>query len=113
MATVLMYFIPEEQGSVVLFCGQKDSIKMVFTKKCFMFTVGRVFRVKQFTSGSINSLKDVRKSQMIPNQLKKWLAQQSKDFYAAGFDALVKRWNKCISVGGEYVKKYMFFCQVI
>jgi hypothetical protein len=34
----------------------------------------------------------------------KWLRQQSKDFYAAGFDTLVKRWDKCISVGG-YVEK--------
>jgi hypothetical protein len=29
----------------------------------------------------------------------------TKDFYAAGFDALVKRWDKCINVGGEYVEK--------
>jgi hypothetical protein len=32
-----------------------------------------------------------------------------KDFYAAGFDALVKRWDECINVGGGYVEKYMFF----
>jgi hypothetical protein len=31
--------------------------------------------------------------------------EQSKDFYAAGFDALVKRWDKCINVGGRYVEK--------
>jgi hypothetical protein len=33
---------------------------------------------------------------------RKWLRQQSKDFYVyvAGFDALVKRWDKCINVGG-------------
>jgi hypothetical protein len=35
----------------------------------------------------------------------KWLRQQSKDFYTAGFDALVKRWDKYIDVGGEYVEK--------
>jgi hypothetical protein len=35
----------------------------------------------------------------------KWLRQQSNDFYTVGFDALVKRWNKCIDVGGEYVEK--------
>jgi hypothetical protein len=35
----------------------------------------------------------------------KWLRQQSKDFYAVGFDALVKRWDKCICVGGGYVEK--------
>jgi hypothetical protein len=33
------------------------------------------------------------------------LRQQSKEFHAAGFDALVKRWNKCINVGGGYVEK--------
>jgi hypothetical protein len=33
------------------------------------------------------------------------LRQQPKDFYAAGFNTLVKLWDKCISVGGEYVEK--------
>jgi hypothetical protein len=27
------------------------------------------------------------------------------DSYAAGFKALVKQWDKCINVGGEYVEK--------
>jgi hypothetical protein len=35
----------------------------------------------------------------------KWLRQQSKDFYAEGFDVLIKQWNKCINVGGGYVEK--------
>jgi hypothetical protein len=70
--------------------------------------MGSVCRVKRFANGSRNSLKDVRKSQMLPGQIRKWLRQQSKDFCAAGFDALVKRWDKCISVAGEYVEKYMF-----
>jgi hypothetical protein len=37
--------------------------------------------------------------------LRYWLRQQSNGFYAAGFDALVKRWDKCINVGGGYVEK--------
>jgi hypothetical protein len=37
--------------------------------------------------------------------VRKWLRQQSKDIYAAGFNALVKGGNKCISVGGGYVEK--------
>jgi hypothetical protein len=37
---------------------------------------------------------------------RKWLRQQSKHFCAAGFDALVKRWDKRVSVGGGYVEKY-------
>jgi hypothetical protein len=39
----------------------------------------------------------------------KWLRQQSKDFYAAGFDALVNQWDKCITAGGGYVQKEMFY----
>jgi hypothetical protein len=39
----------------------------------------------------------------------KWLRQQSEDFYAAGFDALVKQWDKCINDCGGYVKIQMFF----
>jgi hypothetical protein len=41
----------------------------------------------------------------IETEVRKWLRQQSKDFYAAGFDALVERWDKCINVGGGYVEK--------
>jgi hypothetical protein len=67
--------------------------------------VGSVCRVKRFTAGSRNSLKDVRKSQDDEMEVRKWLRQQSKDFCAAGFDALVKRWGQCINVGGGYVEK--------
>jgi trehalose utilization protein len=80
-------------------------MQRIFIKKCFLSMVGSVCSVKWFTTGSRNSLKDVRKSQMMPDQVRKWLRQQSKDCYAAGFDALVKQWDKCIDVGGGYVEK--------
>jgi hypothetical protein len=80
-------------------------MQRIFIKKFLLFTVGTVCRVKRFTTGSRNSLKDVRKSYMMPDQARKWLRQQSKDFCAAGFDAPVKRCDKCIRVGGGYVKK--------
>jgi hypothetical protein len=35
----------------------------------------------------------------------KWLRHQSKDSYDAGFDALVKWWDKCINVGRGHVEK--------
>jgi hypothetical protein len=38
-------------------------------------------------------------------QVLKWLRQQSKDFCAACFDALVRLWDKCINVGEGYVEK--------
>jgi hypothetical protein len=43
---------------------------------------------------------------------RKWLKQQSKYFCTAGSDALVKRWEKCSSVAGGYVEKYMLFFSV-
>jgi hypothetical protein len=105
MVTVFERYTTEKQRSVVRFCGQKDSMQRIFIKKCFLFTVGSVCRVKRFTTGSRNSLKNVRKSQMMPYQMRMCLRQQSKDFCAAGFDALVKRWDKCVNVDGGYVEK--------
>jgi hypothetical protein len=41
----------------------------------------------------------------VETKLLKW-PRQSKDFYAAGFDAFVRdRWDKCINAGGGYVRK--------
>jgi hypothetical protein len=40
----------------------------------------------------------------VETELWKWLRRQLKYFYAAGFDALVKRSDKCINVGGGYVE---------
>jgi hypothetical protein len=44
----------------------------------------------------------------VETEMGKWMRQQSKDFYAAGFDALVKRWGKCINVSEGYVEKCFF-----
>jgi hypothetical protein len=41
----------------------------------------------------------------VEKEVQQWLTQPSKDFYAAGFDALVKRWDTCINVGGGYIEK--------
>jgi hypothetical protein len=65
-------------------------VERLFIKKCFLFTVGSFCHVKQFTSGSRDTPKDVKKLQMVPDQVQKCLRQRSKDFCAAGFDALVK-----------------------
>jgi hypothetical protein len=71
-------------------------VQRIFIKKCFLFAVGSVRRVKRFTSGS---------NEVVEMEMPKWLRQQSKDFYATGFDGLIKRSDKCINVGGGYVEK--------
>jgi hypothetical protein len=50
MSTVLKEYITEEQRSVVRFffvCVQKASMRNIFVKKYFLFTVGSVCRVKR------------------------------------------------------------------
>jgi hypothetical protein len=56
-----MAYTTEEQRYVVGFREQKDSRQRIFIKKCFLFTVGSVYGVKEFTTGLINSLKEVQK----------------------------------------------------
>jgi hypothetical protein len=85
MTTVLEEYATKEQPSIVLFVVEKDSMKRTFIKKYFLFAVGSVCRLKRFTTGSINSLKKVRKSHMmLDTRWRKWLRQQSKDFFASG-----------------------------
>jgi hypothetical protein len=73
----------------------------MFIKKCFLFTVGSVCGVKWFITRGKCSTND----EEAELEVRKWLRQQSRDFYDAGFDALVKRWDKCTNVGGGYVEK--------
>jgi hypothetical protein len=49
----------------IRFYGQNDSMQRIFIKWYFLFMVRSVCRVKRFAVGSRNSLKDLRKSQMI------------------------------------------------
>jgi hypothetical protein len=41
----------------------------------------------------------------VETEVRKWLKQQLKHFYVAGFDAPVKLWYNCINVGRGYVEK--------
>ena len=101
MATVFEVYAPEEQGPLVRFLWQKNSMQRIFIKKSFLFTVGSVCRVKRFTAGG----KPFADDEEVETEVEKWLRQQSKDFCAVGFDALVKRWDNCITVGGGSVEK--------
>jgi hypothetical protein len=69
-----------------------------FIKKSFLFTVGDVSRVDKRDKGFADDGN-------VETEVRKWLRQQSKDFYAAGVDAPVKRRDKCINVGGRHVEK--------
>jgi hypothetical protein len=69
MATMLEGNTTKSSVLLCFFCGQNYSMYRIFTQKYFLFTVGSVCHVKRSTAGLRNSLKDVRKSQMMPDQV--------------------------------------------
>jgi hypothetical protein len=82
---------------------QNDSMQRIFIKKMFPAYGGSVCHVKWFTTGSKNcqlGSKRFADDKEVETVVQKWLIQQSKDFYAADFNVLVKQWDKCISAGG-------------
>jgi hypothetical protein len=99
MATVFKVVLPKSSVLFCVFGGQKDSVQGIFIKKRFLYRAGSVCRVKQFTTGCFADDEEVE------TEVRKWLRQQSNDFYVAGFHALVKRWDMCINVCGGYVEK--------
>jgi hypothetical protein len=80
-------------------------VQRIFIKKCFRFIMGSVCRVKRFHLGGKRFADD----EEVEGEVRKWLRQQSEGFCIAGFDALEKRWDRCISVGGGIVEKCFFF----
>jgi hypothetical protein len=88
----------EEQRSVAHFFGQKDVHKEMFP------VYGRKCLSRKAVQNSVEKRgKRFADDEEVETELRKWLRQ--KVFYAASFDALVKRWDECISVGGGYVDK--------
>jgi hypothetical protein len=83
-------------------------MQRVFIKKYFLFMVGCLPRkavhnwVEKFSQGRSKVADDARPGADVAETT-------VKDFYAAGFGALVKRWYKCINVGGGCREINVFF----
>jgi hypothetical protein len=108
MTILLKEYTTDKQRSGVRFLWAKGLNAKDFHKEMFPVYIWKCFScktvhnwVEKFSEGRSKVAYDAR-------QVRKWLRQQSKDFYVAGFDALVKRWGKCINVGRGYVEKYIF-----
>ena len=56
--------------------------------------------LKEFLRGQHFSTDDEVKQAVLG-----WFSRTDKSFYAEAFQALVKRWGKCINAAGEYVEK--------
>jgi len=56
--------------------------------------------LKEFLGGQHFSTDDEVKQAVLG-----WFSHTDKSFYANSFQALVKHWDKCINVAGEYIEK--------
>jgi hypothetical protein len=74
-------------------------MQRLFIKKCFLFTVRSVCHLWAEKRSKCFAYEEVE------TEVRKWPKQQSEDFRAADFDALVKWWDKYMNVGGGYVEK--------
>jgi hypothetical protein len=108
MATVLEECATEDQRSAVHFLWPKGLSAKDIHGEVFPVNSGKCLSrkalhnwAKKFPQRRSKVADDARSGRPIWN----WLRQQSKAFFAAGFEALIKRWDKCINVGGEYVEK--------
>jgi len=54
--------------------------------------------VQKFSEGR-TSIEDEHRA------VRAWFRQQTKEFFAAGFQGRVKRWDKCLNLYGDYVEK--------
>jgi hypothetical protein len=80
-------------------------------KKCFLFTVESVCRVRRFTTGSRNSLKDVRKTQMMPIWSPCWGCDRSNCAAGGRIDSSWEKDNdrECSSVASWILHRTVKF----
>jgi hypothetical protein len=75
MATVVDEYSTEEQSSLMRFLWAKERNAKDIHKKIFPVYGAKCLSRKAVHNWVENSLKDVRKSQMMPDQVRKWLRQ--------------------------------------
>jgi hypothetical protein len=80
-------------------------MQRISIKKYFLFLVGSEGAHKVVLMWVEKHGKHFSDNEEVETEVQKRLRQQSKDFYAAGFDTLVIQWYECINVGGGYVEK--------
>jgi hypothetical protein len=93
MATVLEECTTEEQHSVMRFLWTKRLKGKDIYKEIFSVYGGKCLSRKAAHNWIEKRGKHFADGKEVETEVQKWLKQQSKDFCAAGFKALVKRWD--------------------
>jgi hypothetical protein len=83
----------EEQRSVVHFLWEKALSAKDIHKYMFPVYGGKCLSSKAVHKWVEKLGKRFADDEEVETEVRKWLKQQSKYFYARGFDALVKRWE--------------------
>ena len=61
--------------------------------------------VQKFSEGRTSIEDEHRAGRPVEIATPETFRQQPKELYAAGFQGLVKRWDKCLNLYGDYVEK--------
>ena len=61
--------------------------------------------VQKFSEGRTSIEDEHRAGRPVQIATPETFRRQPKEFYAAGFQGLVKRWDKCLNLYGDYVEK--------
>jgi hypothetical protein len=108
-ATVLEVYTTEEENSLMrFFLWAKGLNAKDIHKEMFSVYGGKCLSRIAVSTGSRNCHLGgniFADNEDVETDVRKWLRQQPKDFYTAGFDALVKRWDKFVNVAGGYAEK--------
>jgi hypothetical protein len=104
MATLLEGYTTEEQRSLLRFMWAKGlnakdihkEIVLIYGGKCLSRKAVRNW-VEKFSQGRSRVADEARPGAEV-------VQTTVKNSYAAGYEALKKRWNKCISFDGGYVE---------
>ena len=109
MAAPMSTFTKIEQRGVVRFLWAKNiEAKDIHKEMLPMYGEHCLSRqavhnwVQKFSEGR-TSIED--ENPAVERAVRAWFRQQPKEFFAAGFQGLVKRWDKCLNLYGDYVEK--------
>jgi hypothetical protein len=105
MATVLEGCTTEEQSSVAGLLWAKGLNAKDIYKEIIYIYGGNCSSRKTVHNCDENRGRHFAYDEEVETERRKWSRKQTKDFCPAGFEALVKRWDKYINVGGGYVEK--------
>jgi hypothetical protein len=112
MATVLQKCITDISVLLCVFFLSEKELNTNYIHKEIFPVYGNKCLYRKTVHNRVEKCSQRRSTiaQMMHDLVRQWLSQQSKDFYAAGFVALVNRWDKCMNVaGGSNITWFMIY----